>query len=255
MRYLKGFYMALGMFIGIPLPYHFWDEKYSSLMVASIPLVGVVIGLVWWLAGLGLMVLGVPLMLMAALMALAPFYIAGFIHLDGYMDTSDALLSYRHTEEKLRLLKDPNVGTFAVVMLGVLCVLQFAAIHGIVESGRFLALLIPITVISRGCSAMSILVLRHAPQSSYAQMLVKGVGVNHRVFIVVTAAVAVLFSVLYAGALGFAVVLAVILGYAVAMRYAYRGLDGVSGDLLGYSLVIGELCGLIAFAGLYGRLA
>jgi len=240
--------MALGMFVGIPLPFHFWDEKFAPLMVASIPLVGVVIGALWWLAGSALIALGLPIMLTAAALTVAPFFIAGFIHLDGYMDTSDALLSCRPLEEKIRILKDPRVGAFAVVMLGILFMLQFAAMYTIAENGRYLALLISIAVISRCCSALSILVLRHIPQSNYAPVLAQGIELSHKIFISATALAAAAFSFLYAGLSGLIVVSAVVSGYAWAMRAAYKGFDGISGDLLGYSLVIGELCGLIALA-------
>ena len=37
-------------------------------------------------------------------------------------------------------------------------------------------------------------------------------------------------------------------GYALAMAWAYRTMQGVSGDLAGFSLCTGELCGLIALA-------
>ena len=38
------------------------------------------------------------------------------------------------------------------------------------------------------------------------------------------------------------------LGYAIAMAWAVRTLKGVSGDLAGYALCVGELCGLAALA-------
>jgi len=240
--------MALGMFTKIPLPFHFWDEKFAPLMVASLPLVGIVAGVLWWLAWVALISLGLPLMLTAAALAVAPFLIAGFIHLDGYMDTSDALLSYRPLEDKVRILKDPRVGAFAVVMLCILFLLQFAAMYTIAEHGRHLALFISIAVISRSCSALSILVLRHMPESNYTPLLAQGIGLSHKIFISVIAVIAAVLSFLYAGLFGVIVVLAVILGYAVAIRFAYKGFNGISGDLLGYAMVIGELCGLIALA-------
>lgn len=240
--------MSLGMFIGIPLPYHFWDEKYTALMVASIPLVGAIIGTLWWLVGVLLIALELPLMLTAAALALAPFLIAGFIHLDGYMDTSDALLSWRPLEDKLRILKDPHVGSFAVVMLGILFILQFAAMYTVAETGRYLALVISVSVISRSCSALSIFILRHLPESNYASMLARGVKISHRIFVALVAVGAAGFSFLYAGVSGLVVVASVILGYAGAMRFAFKGFKGISGDLLGYALVIGELFGLIALA-------
>ena len=248
LKYIKGFYMSLGMFCAIPLPYHFWDEKYAALMVASIPLIGIIVGVLWWLATVLLMGVGTPLMMTAAILTLVPFYIAGFIHLDGYMDTSDALLSYRPLEDKLRILKDPHVGSFAVVMLAILFLLQFAAIYTIAESGRFLALLIAVPVISRCCSALSILTLHHMPQSNYVSMLAQNIGTSHKIFVILVAVAAVAFSFMYARSIGLIVSAAVIFGHAGAMTKAFKGFKGISGDLLGYSLVIGELCGLIALA-------
>ena len=42
--------------------------------------------------------------------------------------------------------------------------------------------------------------------------------------------------------------LAVAAGYSAAMLCAMRSLRGVSGDLAGYALCVGELCGLAAMA-------
>jgi len=240
--------MSLGMFIGIPLPFHIWDEKLTSVMVSSFPLVGLVIGTIWWGFALLLVTLNFPLVMVAALLAIAPFLIAGFIHLDGFMDTSDALLSRRPLEDKLRILKDPTVGAFAVVMLGILFLLQFAAMYTTVEGGRFLILLVSISIISRCCSAFAIFVVPHMPISNYTSMLGKNVGVLNKVFVMAVAILTIVFSFFFAGVYGLIVCGAVVLGYAWAMRVVYRDFKGISGDLLGYSLVIGELFGLIALA-------
>jgi len=252
MRLIRGFYMALGMFCGIPLPFHIWDEKLTAIMVASLPLVGAVIGAIWWALALLLTIPSLPLVMVAALLTIAPFLIAGFIHLDGYMDTSDALLSRRPLEDKMRILKDPTVGAFAGVMLAILFLLQFAAMFTIVESGRHLALLIVICVISRSCSALSIFVLRHMPISNYAATLGRNAGTASKVFVAFIVLGAVALSFLYAGIVGLAVSVATVLGYAAAMRVVYKDFKGISGDLLGYSLVISELCGLVALALLQG---
>ena len=253
MRYFRGFWMSLGMFCGIPLPFHIWDEKLVTVMVAALPLVGALIGAVWWAAGLLFVTLSPPLMLAAAIMTVIPFFIAGFIHLDGYMDTSDALLSRRPMEDRLRILKDPHVGAFAVVMLVILFLLKFGAMFSVMEGGgRYLLLLIVICVLSRVCSALAILTLRHMPESNYAATLGQGVGMAHKVFVILTGLAAIALTVLYAGPIGLIVPGAVLLGYALAMRTVYKSFNGISGDLLGYSMVISELCGLIALAILQG---
>jgi len=255
MRFVKSFYMALGMFTAIPLPFHIWDEKLATVMVAQLPLIGLLIGAIWW-GSISLLVsvladFNLPVMVVSALLTVAPFLVAGFIHLDGYMDTSDALLSYRPMEDKLRILKDPTVGAFAVVMLVILFFLQFASVFSVVIGGRYWAMLIVICVISRGCSALAIFMLRHMPASNYAAML-GDIGKEVKAYVSSMVLIAVGFAFFYAGFIGLIVSAAVILGYTAAMRKAYKGFDGVSGDLLGYSMVIGELCGLITLALLQG---
>ena len=250
MRWIRGFWMALGMFCGIPLPFHVWDEELTPVMVATLPVVGAVLGVLWWAASLALIRLGAPLMMVAAILTVMPFLLAGFIHLDGFMDTADAHLSRRPAlQDRLRILKDPLVGAFAVVMLAILFLLQFAALFTIADNGRFLGLLVAINVISRCCSSMAILTLRHSSESNYAAALGKGVGGKDKVFVgIVAVVVVVVLSVIYAGVVGIVVVLAVVVGYVWAMRGVYKNFSGVSGDLLGYSLVISELCGLIALS-------
>jgi adenosylcobinamide-GDP ribazoletransferase len=130
----------------------------------------------------------------SAITAIVPFLATGFLHLDGYMDTSDAVLSRRPPEEKQRILKDPHTGAFAVIMLAVLFIMQFAAVFAIVERGQYLVLLITIPVISRCCAALSILCLKIMPQSSYANMLRQNTGTRHKIAVIFMAILAVSFS-------------------------------------------------------------
>jgi len=248
MRYIKGFYMALGMFMAVPLPFHIWDEKLTSVMIAQLPVIGIIVGAVWWGIGLLFLTLDLPIVIVSAVMTIIPFLVAGFIHLDGYMDTSDALLSYRPYEDKLRILKDPNVGAFAVIMLVILFILQFASVYTIADGGRYLALLIAICVISRACSAFAIFALRHMPGSNYTAMLGDNTGGGVKIFAGIMMFATICLSFIYAGFTGLIVSAAVVLGYSLALRKAYKAFKGVSGDLLGYSSVIGEVCGLIALA-------
>ena len=252
-KYLEGFYMALGMFTAIPLPFHLWKEKHTSIMITFFPLVGLIVGVVWWLVSNLLFAFGIPHMLAAVILTVIPFFIAGFIHLDGYMDTSDALLSYRTLEDKLQILKDPNVGAFAVVMLVIVLFMQFGAVHGIAQSRQYLFLMVGVMVISRCCAALSIFFLPHNLGSNYAPLLAQGVAGGHKVFVVLIKITALALSFSYAGYLGIIVLGAVLIGYSLAMLKAIRGFKGISGDLLGFALIISECCGFIALAVMQGR--
>ena len=240
--------MSFGMFCAIPLPFHLWDETCVNLVLPFFPVIGGLIGLLWWGVAVVLNLSGIHIMLAAAVVALVPFLATGFLHLDGYMDTSDAVLSSRPIEDKLRILKDPHTGAFAVIMLAVLFVLQFASAFVFVEKGRNYVLLIILPVISRCCSAFSVLCLKPMTQSSYANMFRENTGISHKIFVIIIAIACITLSFFLSGINGLIVVGSVILGFTAAMACAYMNLKGVSGDLAGFALVIGELCGLVALA-------
>jgi len=240
--------MSLGMFCSVPLPFHIWEDGCMNLMLPCFPIVGIFIGALWWGAAKILAIAGAPGMPASAVVALTPFILSGFLHLDGYMDTSDAILSRKPLEEKFRILKDPHTGSFSVVMVAALFILQFAAACVVMESGGHFSLLAAVAVISRSFSALSILCLKTMEHSGYAKMMKQNTRASHKAFLCAIAACAALFAVFAAGLGGLIVAAAVAAGFVASMFVAYRDLKGVSGDLAGFALVIGELCGLIALA-------
>ena len=94
MTILRSIAMAFLMFSKIPMPHVAWKDESMRYTLAFFPLVGVVIGallLVWfWLCQL----LGIGSGLFAAGLVLIPLAVTGGIHIDGLVDTSDALGSH-----------------------------------------------------------------------------------------------------------------------------------------------------------------
>ena len=246
-KLLKGLYMSFGMFCAIPVP-KLWDDDCTGMLMPCFPVVGAVIGLIWWGVSKLLVFSGINSVLAAAVLALVPFFAAGFIHLDGFIDTSDAVLSRRPLEDKIRILKDPNAGAFAVIMLGLVFVLQFAAAFAVLDNGKFFRLLIVIPIISRCGSAFSLLCLRPAEFSGYVKMFRNNTGAAHMVVVLLITLVAVALSYVFEGVSGLITVAAVVFGYTAAMVCAFSGFKAVSGDLAGFALVVSELCGLVALA-------
>ena len=247
-RYFKGLYMSFGMFCSIPQPFKLWDDKAVNLVLPCFPLVGCLIGVLWWGIATMLLSSGIHIILVSAVVTLIPFLASGFLHLDGYMDTSDAVLSRRPLEDKLCILKDPHTGAFAVIMLAVLFVVQFSVVFAVIEQEKNLILLIVIPVISRCCSALSVLCLKPLSQSNYANMFKQNSKTLHKVFIVFIAIFGIVLSFFFAQVHGMIIAISAIAGFTAAIIWAYRDLKGVSGDLAGFALVISELCGLAAMA-------
>lgn len=233
--------MCLSMFTALPLPQCKWEEDLRKPATACLPLVGLVIGLMWWaIAALARCLL--PDLLSAAIIAAFPFLLTGFIHLDGFMDTADAMLSWREREQRLKILKDVHVGSFSVVALMLLAMFQFAAAA---ELKRLFPLVL-IPLISRCCSAYCVLTIVPLQHSEYAaedetpRVLFKCIKT-----MAIAAFVALL---LFSGWQGLLCGVAVLGAYALSMRWCVQTLGGVSGDLAGFALTISELCGLIVLA-------
>ena len=123
--WIYGFFMAWGMFLAIPCPKKIWSETARRKMLACLPFVGIVVGAVWalcaWLAWY------LPHPLGAALCAAAPWLVTGFLHLDGFMDVCDGILSRRDLETRRRILKDSHCGAFAVICMVLLAMAQWSA--------------------------------------------------------------------------------------------------------------------------------
>jgi len=240
--------MSLGMFSAIPLPFRVWDESCQNLMLPFFPVVGAVLGLCWWGLAQLLLISGVHLMLITAILSVTPFVLSGFLHLDGYMDTCDAILSRRPLEDKIRILKDPHAGAFAVIMVSILFLLQFAASYAVAEAGSNLSLLLPIMVASRCYVSLALPALKQLPHSSLARMMTSDTKPIHTICAAGVLASAWIMSYLIAGVTGLWVLAALTAGFALATRQAYKAFGGLSGDLAGYALVAGELCGLLCLA-------
>ena len=267
MKYIQAFFMSLGMFSSIPCPYRPWNEKARHLMLVFLPMVGLVTGLIWY--GLYLLAdrINIPIQLQTAVLMLYPYLITGFIHLDGFMDTSDAVLSRRPLEEKLRILKDPHAGAFAVISVAVLFIICYGSmsaaleqVHfkqslGISEGDPMLALIL-IPVITRCCSAVAVMAGKPLAHSQYREESDAKKPAAEIIAVCLIGLAAIAGSLLIgAGFYGIEatwsvpVVLAgAVLAYLTALFGAARQLKGVSGDIAGYSLTIAEAFALVMLA-------
>ena len=242
MNYLKGFVACLGMFSIIPVPYFRWNDKIVANMIPTFPLVGLVIGVLWYGLGLLLEWLGVPLTLCIPLMALFVPILSGCIHLDGFMDTADAILSRRpDLEERRRILKDPNTGAFAVIAVIIYFILQLAAVYTLYDKGINLRILLFCPVISRGLGGLFVISLPSISQNGYGAGFKKDIKTHSFILPTLTTLGAVVGIGYLLGITGlFLTLLGMGVGCLVSYR-CYHNLQGYSGDLAGCTNVITEV--------------
>ena len=233
--WVYGFFMAWGMFLAIPCPKKIWRESARRKMLACLPLVGCVVGGVWVLCAC--LVQWLPGPLAAALLAAAPWLVTGFLHLDGFMDVCDAVLSRRDLPERRRILKDSHCGAFAVIGMVLLACGQWSVAMANPAVPLLPLLLLPVA--SRASAALAVLTLPPMESSQYAAMTGKKAPYTAFAALVLAAAVTVPLAVW-----GSFAPLAAAVGYGATLWYAYRQLGGMSGDVSGFALTLGELCGL-----------
>lgn len=253
MKFVIAFFMAWGNFLTLPCPYKRWDNELKNMMLAFLPSIGAVVGGLWvllyWV--LGEISFG-PVSVPPALQAIACVYFlfasCGFMHLDGFMDCNDAIMSRRPLEDRQRILKDSHVGAFAVVTVVFLMLTWYACMSSIGGSAPLTALFL-IPVASRSTAGFAVMQYRPIGHSQYKEDYEKPKG-KFRAAAILQLVVYAIIACAIAGPdammpLAETFVTAIIAG-SVAGAYARKQLGGMSGDIAGYMICWGELAGIIA---------
>lgn len=270
MKYLTGFLMTWGNFCSLPCPVKRWDNDCKSLMLGFLPTIGLVIGLLWAAIYVGLVYLGFPFLVVSFILAFLPFALCGFMHMDGFMDCSDAIMSRRPLEDRQRILKDTHTGAFAVISAVFMILGYFAFISTATSMGMDFVNIVIITVLSRSIAGLEVLLSRPLGTSQYAALADSSApeicadeaddACEVDVADVTSAAtkkqgiILLLIQLIIYTASGFLassfypstalVYGAVVIGTFIAITYAKKQLGGMSGDIAGYGIVWGEFCGV-----------
>jgi len=257
LKALIGFLMAWGMFSAIPCPSKKWDEHARGWMLIMLPLIGLILGGIWYGCLILLKMTSLPTAATAALMTAFPIVISGGIHTDGFMDVCDAILSRRPIEEKRKILKDSHNGSFAVIFLVIYFAVYFGFMCGITSSHSSViaASMIVIPAVSRAASSDFIFSYRPLETSQYMKTSwekdVKGstavIFIAIALMIVITAIMERYNTYAFFGenAAIMCSLLATLIVSAIAGAGAKKSLGGMSGDISGFMITLGELAGVV----------
>ena len=240
MRMIRSLLIAFSTYSRIPVPQVEWTEENRRYSMCFFPLVGLVTGLVLW----GWLALcdhfGFHLLLRGAGAALIPLAVTGGIHMDGFMDTVDALASWQPAEKRLEILKDSHTGAFAVMACAGYLLLS-AALYSEADAAAGLRL-VGVFILSRALSAWALAVLKGARQDG---MLDDFSRVTRIRMVSVSGCVYALACLLLWGLTGGWTALlcagTAVLCFMGYRRMAYRQFGGVTGDLAGWFLQVTEL--------------
>ena len=245
MNFIHSIFAAFSMFSALPAPQVPWEKEKIRYMLAALPLVGLVIGGAEWLWFLFRSWLSFGPVLHGVGMTLIPLLLTGGIHLDGFMDTVDALKSHAAPEKKRAILKDPHAGAFAVIGLGAYLLAYFGLCAELPLFRKTVLLLGLIHVMSRSLSALSGTVLPVGPGKGtlnlFHQAADKKVAVMAVCWVVLSAAAMVAVWPL----VGLVMALGAAATWLLVRRMAMKQFEGMSGDIAGFQLQVSELVMLI----------
>ena len=228
---------AFTMYSKIPMPNIELTEENTKYSLCFFPLVGVVIGaiLCGWRIAYPYLCNGD--FLPAVVFVIVPVIISGATHVDGFIDTVDAICSKKTVEGKLAILKDTHTGAYAIIMtlsyflvaLGVWSEMPIDAVP-VLAIGF---------VMSRALSGLSIVIFPHARTSKLLGKKVekKHVGIVMAIYIAVCAVLMCYMEPVY-GSVG-------VLGAGISWVYYYysskKHFRGITGAVAAYFVQVCEL--------------
>lgn len=231
---------AFSMYSRIPVIQCDWTKENMKYVMCFFPWIGIVIGALefGWTMLAGRLEIHTPLRNVG--MLLLPIVISGGIHLDGLLDTADAMSSWRTREKRLEILKDSHAGAFSIIACAVYFFLSYAVLDMVQEEMVWVYAFT--FIISRSLSAFSVVTF---PKAS-ANGTVAGFSKNAQTRIIqMTSVLYVILCVIAMILLQPVYALAGLLGALMTFGWyhymAMKYFGGINGDLAGCFLSVCEL--------------
>lgn len=266
MTWIRSLCTAFAMYSRLPVPCGNWKIEDMQYSIGLFPLVGGVVGALEyiWMYGAqrvsagGLQGISPTALFLAQVLiaCIIPVLVTGGIHVDGFMDTSDALSSWGDRAKKLEILSDPHIGAFSVISLMTLAAFWIAAVAVIAGSGdaRCWGIFGLEFVLARALSGLAAVRFQNARGEGTLWAFTDLPASARRINTILLTVVAVLSSagilalhpICGCAAAGMSVVI-----WGLYRRRAYRDLGGITGDLEGWFLCRCEVAAACALAVVY----
>ena len=244
---IQPFLIALQFLSIIPLKMNIdWSERNQARSLLYYPLVGLLMGALLVLAAL--LLWDQPAMLTAALMLTLWVLFTGGLHLDGLADSADAWVgAHGDSKRALQIMKDPQAGPIAVVVLVLMLIIKFSALYSLLikpQPELYLLLLPP--VLGRGSALVLFLCTPYVRKQGLGSAMAEHLPRRQIQAVLILSA---LFSLALCGLVTGLIVLTGAMLLLWSLRYLMlKHIHGMTGDTLGASIEICEalvLCLLV----------
>ncbi|SHO44180.1 adenosylcobinamide-GDP ribazoletransferase [Anaerocolumna xylanovorans] len=240
MSVIKSFFISFSIYSKIPVPQFEWKDEDMKYVLCFFPWVGAVIGILTYLWGIICKDFQLGKLLFAAIGTAIPLLVSGGFHVDGFMDTMDALHSYQTRERKLEILKDSHIGAFSVIQI-IFYYLIFTGAYSEIDGLRAMAAVGAGYFLSRTISGIGVVTLKCAKKegllylfSSKAHEKTVKISLSIQLFL------CVLFLLYLSVLTGIAVTAGAILAFLYYRYRCYKEFGGITGDTAGYLVTLCE---------------
>ena len=245
----NSFKIAFAMFSKIPMPQADWSKENMKYMFCFFPFIGAVIGAFSLLAAKTGWYFGIGNGFLTVILVLIPVVITGGIHVDGLLDTSDALSSWRDREKRLEILKDSHAGAFAVITACAYFMAFYGGYSQINDNWKALCIMSLGFCISRCLSGLGVLSLPKANASgTVAEFSRKAEDRPVRITLIVYLIFLLAADVYIQPIWGISAFITALLVFVFYRYKAMKYFGGTTGDLAGYFLCLCEVWSVLILA-------
>jgi adenosylcobinamide-GDP ribazoletransferase len=225
-----------------------FSDQELGRSVGFFPLVGAFLGLVLASTN-GLLGFILPDFVRAAIVLGFWVLLTGALHLDGFLDACDGMFGGFSPENRLRIMRDEQIGAFAFAGGMILMLVKISAIASIKPSS--LALILA-PVLGRWAMSIAVVAFPYARQEGLGRVIKDHTGKAQAVIATVITLIIVVGLGFYASGLliTLSVAAAVIASY-ICIRFSLSRLPGLTGDLYGAICEVTETCVLIGLSIIY----
>lgn len=234
----SGFLLAWQFFSAVPIKKQLdMNAKSVTWMYGFLPIVGLLIGSI---ISSGVFILSryseLSELLLSILIVIGLIVLTGGLHLDGWIDMSDAFFSYGEKQKRLEILDDPRTGAFGVISVFCLLVLKIGVIYEMLLHGQvgIVPFLIFIPFIARMGMLLYFVTMQPAKEKGLAAYF-KGIVIQNKLAVLIGVQSLLAFiSWFYIGVFSlFILVVVMLFAVAIYRNWSKKHFGGVTGDLLG----------------------
>ncbi len=237
----NSFKIAFSMFSKIPMPQADWTEENMKYMFVWFPWIGAVIGGATMLVAYVGNYFGFRSEFINIILLLIPIFVTGGIHVDGLLDTADAMSSWQERKRRLEILKDSHAGAFAVITAGIYFLLLYAGYSQIDGNSQILLLVSMGFMVSRSFSGIGVLTLPKAKEDGTVAEFSRKSSEKRVKNVLLVYLVLLAVGMFYVDVvLGIATIVTAGLVFGYYRHFALKNFGGTTGDLSGFFLCLCE---------------